>query len=77
MTNQEIIDIGRHLLHPYTIPAECPYLSEDQRELSKLDVAGRSAWMAEWLMLANDIPENAAGRGAEPSTQYGKKHKGK
>jgi hypothetical protein len=52
MTNQEIIRAGERLLHPYRIPETCPYLSEDQRELSTLDIRQRSAWMAEWLMLA-------------------------
>jgi len=53
MTEQQIRDVSLRLLKPYTIPAECPYLSEDQRELSKLDLKGRSEWMAEWLMLAH------------------------
>jgi hypothetical protein len=44
------------MLKPYRIPDECPYLSEDQRELSKLDIQGRSAWMAEWLLLAAAAP---------------------
>jgi hypothetical protein len=52
MTDREIAAIGRRLLRPYRIPAECPYLSEDQRELSALDLKGRSEWMGEWLMLA-------------------------
>jgi len=67
MTNQEIIEIGKRLLRPYAIPSECPYLSEDQRELSKLDFAGRSAWMAEWLLMANEIPEKASDGGVENS----------
>ncbi len=29
------------MLRPYRIPDECPYLSEDQRELSKRDIKGR------------------------------------
>lgn len=52
MTDREIIRISKRLLRPYRIPEQCPYLSEDQRELSMLDIKGRSAWMAEWLMLA-------------------------
>ena len=56
MTDNEITDIGLRLLLPYTIPEDCPYLSEDQRELSKLDLPGRSAWMAEWLLLADGAP---------------------
>jgi hypothetical protein len=52
VTNQEIIAASERLLRPYRIPETCPYLSEDQRELSLLDIKQRSAWMAEWLMLA-------------------------
>ena len=51
---QTIKEVSLRLLQPYTISEECPYLSDDQRELSRLDLEGRSAWMAEWLMLAND-----------------------
>jgi hypothetical protein len=57
MTDQEIIAVSKRLLQPYVIPASCPYLSEDQRELSKLSPEGRSAWMAEWLLMANGTPE--------------------
>jgi len=46
-----------HLLEPYTMPAECPYLSEDQRELCKLDLEKRGEWMAEWLLLASQTDE--------------------
>jgi len=46
-----------HLLEPYTIPSECPYLSEDQRELSKLDLEKRAEWMAEWLLLASQTDD--------------------
>ena len=52
MTDKEIMDLSQRLLQPYEIRPDCPYLSEDQRELSKLDLAGRAAWMAEWLELA-------------------------
>jgi hypothetical protein len=44
------------MLKPYRISEECPYLSEDQRQLSRLDFHGRSAWMAEWLLLAAAAP---------------------
>lgn len=44
------------MLKPYRISDECPYLSDDQRELSRLDIKGRSAWMAEWLLLAAAAP---------------------
>jgi hypothetical protein len=61
MTNRELVEIGRRLLRPYAIPPECPYLSEDQRELSTLNLKGRSAWMAEWLLLA-DAADKVASR---------------
>ena len=52
MTDQDIARASERLLHPYRIPRDCPYLSENQRELSTLDLKGRSAWMAEWLVMA-------------------------
>jgi hypothetical protein len=52
MTEEQIAAATRRLLQPYAISPDCPYLSEDQRELSTLDFKGRSAWMAEWLLLA-------------------------
>ena len=52
MRDRDLMKIGKRLLLPYGIPAECPYLSEDQRELSTLDFKGRSEWMSEWLLLA-------------------------
>jgi len=60
MTDAEVKTIGRRLLHPYDIPPDCPYLSENQRELSRLDLNGRSAWMAEWLRLAATVPKSPA-----------------
>jgi hypothetical protein len=57
MTDQQIIDLSKRLLQPYVIPASCPYLSEDQRELSTLSLEGRSTWMAEWLLLARHSRE--------------------
>ncbi len=59
MTDKQIMSVSRRLLRPYRIPPECPYLSEDQRELSTLDLKGRSAWMAEWLALA-DMADKAS-----------------
>jgi hypothetical protein len=59
VTDRDIAAIGLRLLKPYRIPEECPYLSEDQRELSELDLKGRSAWMAEWLLLAAQAPRTA------------------
>jgi hypothetical protein len=56
MTDGRIIQISRRMLKPYRISRKCPYLSEDQRELSQLDIQGRSAWMAEWLLLAAAAP---------------------
>ena len=52
MTSEQIVTASERLLRPCRIPEECPYLSENQRELSTLDIKGRSAWMAEWLLLA-------------------------
>lgn len=53
MINSLIIQkASLRLLEPYTIPQDCPYLSEDQQELSKLDLGKRSEWMGEWLHLA-------------------------
>ena len=48
-----------HMLEPYTIPADCPYLSEDQQELSRLDLEKRAEWMAEWLVLASRTDDGA------------------
>jgi hypothetical protein len=45
------------LFEPYTIPESCPYLSEEQRELSQLTFEKRAEWMAEWLMLAQGADE--------------------
>ena len=59
MTGSKIVSISRHLLQPYVIPDECPYLSEDQRELSKLDIKGRSEWMAEWLLIASSTHDTS------------------
>ena len=52
MTDGEITAVSRRLLRPYRIPETCPYVSDDQRELSLLSLKQRSAWMGEWLMLA-------------------------
>jgi hypothetical protein len=52
MTDEEIMAVSRRLLRPYRTPETCPYVSDDQRELSLLDLKERSAWMGEWLMLA-------------------------
>ena len=50
----EIKELTLKLLEPYIIPADCPYLSEDQRELSTLPAEKRLEWMAEWLYMANE-----------------------
>ncbi len=62
MTDRDIIAASERLLKPYRIPASSPYLSENQRELSMLDIQGRSNWMAEWLMLAVAKSPLALGR---------------
>ncbi len=54
----EIKELTLKLLEPYKIPEDCPYLSEDQRELSTLPVEKRLEWMAEWLYMANSIDED-------------------
>jgi hypothetical protein len=63
MTDGEIATANARLLRPYDIPPDCPYLSEDQRELSTLDSKGRSEWMAEWLLLAEVGSRNAHSHG--------------
>ena len=49
--------ISLKLLEPYKIPEDCPYLSEDQRELSELPFEKRAEWMAEWLLMAQATNE--------------------
>jgi hypothetical protein len=61
MTDEEIMAASERLLRPYRIPKECPYLSEEQRELSMLDIKGRSAWMAEWLVMASSTSGRRGG----------------
>lgn len=62
MNDHDLARISKRLLQPYDISAECPYLSEDQRELSTLDFKGRSAWMGEWLLLAASAEGSRASR---------------
>jgi hypothetical protein len=60
MSDQEhpdIAEVTRRLLRPYTIRADTPYLSEDQRRLSELPLEERFEWMAEWLRWAADTPD--------------------
>lgn len=52
--NDRIRELTLRLLHPYKIPEHCPYLSEDQRLLSEMSIRERSAWMADWLIKAQD-----------------------
>ena len=52
MDAHESIQLSRRLLEPYQIPEDCPYLSENQKELSLLPLEERIEWMAEWLFLA-------------------------
>lgn len=51
-------EVTLKLLEPYTIPEDCPYLSEDQKELSKLTYQKRMEWMAEWLLLASQTDDD-------------------
>ncbi len=55
ISDKKIKEISEKLLLPYTIPEDCPYLSENQRELSTLTVEKRIEWMAEWLYLSEGI----------------------
>lgn len=50
--------VSMRLLEPYTIPADCPYLSEDQRDLSEMDLEKRSEWMGEWLRAASGTQDD-------------------
>ncbi len=56
--NLSIKEITLKMLEPYTIPEECPYLSEEQKELSKLPYHKRMEWIAEWHLLASQIDTN-------------------
>jgi len=56
MDSDRIRRASEKLLKPYELPDDCPYLSEDQRELCKLTFEQRIEWMAEWLALAATIP---------------------
>jgi len=57
MDAHESIQLSRRLLLPYRIPEDCPYLSEDQKELSLLTLQERIEWMAEWLFLSATYDE--------------------
>jgi hypothetical protein len=59
MSPQTIREVSRRLLEPYTIPADSPYLSEDQQRLCRLTLRERSAWMAEWLHWAQSSEYSA------------------
>ena len=54
MSSKRAKELTLRLLRPYTIPEHCPYLSEDQRRLSEMTIAERSAWMADWLIRARN-----------------------
>jgi hypothetical protein len=60
MDAHESIKLSRRLLQPYQIPDDCPYLSEDQKELSLLTLQERIEWMAEWLFLSATYDEYLA-----------------
>jgi len=57
MDVDEAIKLSKRLLRPYKIPDDCPYLSEDQKELSLLSLKERCEWMAEWIFLAKTYDE--------------------
>ena len=56
--NNDIKQLTEKLLKPYIIPEDCPYLSEEQRELSMLTVEKRLEWMAEWLYMAKECVDD-------------------
>jgi len=58
MTDEEAIAVSKRLMEPYEFPEGSPYLSDDQRELSRMTLAERERWMAEWLMLADRVEED-------------------
>jgi hypothetical protein len=45
------------LLEPYTISPDCPYLSEEQQELCRMNLEERSAWRGEWLLAASSTDD--------------------
>jgi len=47
LSDEEVRILNQLLSEPYEIPERCPYLSEEQRELSLLPFEKRSEWMAE------------------------------
>ena len=70
MRDERIVALSLRLLEPYTIAEDCPYLSEDQRELARLTLPEREAWMAEWLVAASacgrDEEDEEELEGSEP-----------
>ncbi len=50
----EVKRLNARLAEPYTLPSDCPYLSEDQLELCRLTFEQRIEWMGEWLYMAQD-----------------------
>jgi hypothetical protein len=57
VTDDRAIALSKRLLEPYEFPEGSPYLSDDQRELSRMTLKERAAWMAEWLALADRVAE--------------------
>lgn len=53
LDDNEVVRLTRRLLEPYELPEDCPYLSEDQRELCKLTLEERIEWWGEWLMMGH------------------------
>jgi hypothetical protein len=70
MDVHESIELSRRLLKPYKIPDDCPYLSEDEKELSLLSLEERIEWMAEWLFLAASWDEYLAKDNQGEEVQY-------
>ena len=58
MDSARIRRLCARLAQPYEIPADCPYLSDEQRELSRLPWEKRAEWMAEWLRMAQGTADD-------------------
>lgn len=57
LSDEEVRRLNQRLSEPYEIPEHCPYLSEEQRELSRLPFEQRAEWMGEWLSMAQGVEE--------------------
>jgi predicted nucleotidyltransferase len=55
---QDVRRLNERLSQPYELPADCPYLSEDQLELCRMTFAQRAEWMGEWLFMAQGTADD-------------------